>query len=1216
MLAGGVTGFQPSLKVLATSDSNAVAASDVGALPGGAVVDPLGVRWLAACRVQNCGQVLVGTLRLYTAVMSACASCGEDSLGGARFCPGCGAPLPERGGGLTEERKVVTVLFCDLVDSTARADGTDPEDVQATLGPYHARLRTELERFGATVEKFIGDAVMAVFGTPVAHEDDAERGVRAGLRILTAIAELNEARPGLDLEVRIGVATGEGLVRLGARPELGQGMVVGDVVNTTARLQTAAPPGGVVVGELTHRLTADEFDYQALAPVTVKGKAGPFAVWQATGTRARIAAEVLAAPATPFVGRAEELAALRSALGRSVRERAVQLVTITGEPGVGKSRLVRELAGVADAATELISWRQGHCLPYGDGVTFWALGEIIKSQAGILESDDEAVARAKLTTAVEAVTAEDRAWLIARLGPLVGLSGETGAAAPAQEESFTAWRRFLEAAAAEHPLVVVVEDTHWADPALLSFLEHLVDWAEGVALLVVVTARPELYAHAPAWGGGKRNATTLALRPLADAETAQLLAVLLDAAVLPAGAQAALLERAGGNPLYAEQFVRLISEQGLLTRRGRVVELRRSEDLPLPETVTALIAARLDTLPTKHKQLLADAAVLGRVFWSGGLLALGERDAAEVRLALRELARAELIRRVPKSTVTGQDEYAFWHALVRDVAYRSLPRKARAARHLAAARWLEQLAGDRVADHAELLAHHYLTALERTREAGDQAGASALTAPTARYLVMAGDRSMELDLTVAAGQYGRAAGLLPVTDPSRPAVLVKSGRANVDRGQLAEAEDLYREAIAGFEAQHDVAGAGEATSRLAIVTIERGGTAEGGRLLERAISLLEQVPPSDALAEAYVSSGGYHALAGRPEDALAAAGKVLALGQLAPKLRTWALEARDLARVMLGDVNGIEDAREAVRVARSLEMPTALVYALGNLAEDEWVIEGPVAALASYRESWDVAQRHGALFDGTRLSAESVRPLFDLGEWNELLARSQQLRTVLEAQGASYTLAGMEPYRAAVLLWRGELSAARALTEGVLPTAREIADLQVLVPALAVAALAGQATGNHPAALELAGEYEAAVRARPGQAGWYWGWWFLADLVRICVAAGELDRAAALAGDAQPALLRHRLSVLTVGAVLAEARGEAHQAAALYAKAAHGWQAYGHVLEHAQALLGLGRCRLALAGPGTEQALTEARQLFVRLQATPLLAETDHWLGQAVAQTS
>jgi class 3 adenylate cyclase/tetratricopeptide (TPR) repeat protein len=1147
--------------------------------------------------------------------MSVCASCGEDSPARARFCPGCGAPLPEHGGGLTEERKVVTVLFCDLVGSTARADGADPEDVQATLDPYHARLRAELERFGATVEKFIGDAVMAVFGTPTAHEDDAERGVRAGLRILAAISELNDARPGLDLEVRIGIATGEGLVRLGVRPELGQGVVVGDVVNTAARLQTVAPPGGVVVGELTHRLTVDVVEYESLAPVTVKGKAGPLAVWQTTGTRARIAAEVLAAPATPFVGRAEELAALRSALGRTVRERAVQLVTITGEPGVGKSRLVRELFAVVDDAAELISWRQGHCLPYGDGVTFWALGEIIKAEAGILESDGEATALAKLTTAVEAVTAQDRAWLIARLGPLVGLTGDTGVS-PAQEESFTAWRRFLEAAAAERPLVVVVEDAHWADPALLGFLEHLVDWAEEVALLVVVTARPELYVHAPGWGGGKRNATTLALRPLADAETAQLLAALLDAAALPAQAQAALLERAGGNPLYAEQFVRLVTEQGLLTRRGRVVQLSRSQDLPLPDTVTALIAARLDTLAAGHKQLLADAAVLGRVFWSGGLLALGERDAAEVRLALRELARAELVRRVPNSTVTGQDEYAFWHALVRDVAYGSLPRKARAARHLAAARWLEQLAGDRVADHAEQLAHHYLTALERTREAGDQAGAGAIATPAVRYLVMAGDRSMQLDLKVAASHYDRAAGLLPPPHPDRPAILVKSGRANFERGQLAEAERLFREAIAGYQTRHDAAGAGEATCRLAAVTSDRGNTTEARRLLDHAISLLEQVPPGDALTEAYASSGFSYSQAGRPEQALAAAGKVLAAGQLAPKLRPRALVVRGLARLELGDAGGIEDAREAVRAARSLEMPTELALVLGNLAECEWLIEGPRGALASYRETWHLAQHHGALLLGTVFRAETLRALLDLGEWDELLARSQQLRPELQAQGANYMLAGMEPYRAAVLLWRGQPTTASALIEEVLPAAREIGELQVLVPALAVAALAAQASGNQAAALELASEYEAAVRATPGQAGWYWGWWFLADLVRVCVAAGALDRAAALAGDAQPAVLRHRLSILTARAVLAEAQGELREAAGRYAEAADGWKAYGHVVEHGQALLGLGRCRLALAEPGTEQALTEARQLFARLKATPLLAETDRWLGHAIAQTS
>ena len=475
---------------------------------------------------------------------------------------------------------------------------------------------------------------------------------------------------------------------------------------------------------------------------------------------------------------------------------------------------------------------------------------------------------------------------------------------------------------------------------------------------------------------------------------------------------------------------------------------------------------------------------------------------------------------------------------------------------------------------------------------------------------------MQLDMNAAANHYDRAAALLPATHPGRPAILVKAGRANLERGQLPEAEDLLREAIAGFETRRDVAGAGEATSRLAMVTAERGGTAESGRLLERAIFLLEQVPPGDALAEAYASSGMYYALAGRPGQALTAAGKALALAQPAPSLRTRALVARGTARVTLGDAGGIEDGREAARVARSLEMPAALALVLGNLAELEWLIEGPRGALATYQETWDLARRHGGMRLGTVFWAESLRPLLDLGDWDELLARLQQLRPVLEAQGASYSLAGMEPYRAAVLLWRGELTPARAVIEGALPAAREIADLQVLVPAQAVAALAEQASGSQPAALVLAGEYEAAVRARPGQVGWYWGWWFLADLVRVCVAAGELDRATALIGDAQPAVLRHRLSVLAARAALAEAQGRLGQAAALYAEAADGWDAYGHVLEHGQALLGLGRCRLALGEPGPEQPLAGARRLFARLKAAPLLAETDRWLVQVVAQTS
>src|SRR5918996_1339688 len=354
-----------------------------------------------------------------------CPRCGEENPEQARYCMACTEPLiaaaPAR-----EERKVVSVLFVDLVGFTAASEAADPEDVRARLQRYHARAKAQVERFGGTIEKFVGDAVMAVFGAPVAHEDDAERAVRAGLAILEAMEEL-------ELEARGAVNTGEAVVALEARPELGEGIVTGDVVNTAARLQSSAPPGG--------------------------------------------------------------------------------------EPGIGKSRLVAELRDHVDAQPELVYWRQGRCLPYGEGIALWAFGEIVKAQAGILESDDPEMAREKLAAAVEPLvpTAPEQAWIVGELARVVG----AGEGSVDREESFAAWRAFLESVAAQRPLVVVVEDLHWADPALLEFLEHLVDWSSGVPLLVLCTARPELHELHPTWSGGKRNATTISLSPLSGGDTAR-----------------------------------------------------------------------------------------------------------------------------------------------------------------------------------------------------------------------------------------------------------------------------------------------------------------------------------------------------------------------------------------------------------------------------------------------------------------------------------------------------------------------------------------------------------------------------------------------------------------------------------------------------------------------------------------------------------------------
>ena len=509
-----------------------------------------------------------------------CPSCGEENPERARFCLACGAPLGARA--LAEERKTVSVLFVDLVAFTARSDAADPEDVRATLQPYHERVREELGRFGGTVEKFVGDAVMAVFGAPVAHEDDAERAVRAGLRILEATDELG-------LEVRAAVASGEAVVQLGARPEAGEGIATGDVVNTASRLQGAAAPGTLVVGELTFRATRARIDYEELEPVELKGKSVRVPLWRALSARSRFGVDVEIGGSTLFVGRDHELALLRETYARVRRDETVQLVTLVGEPGVGKTRILRELAQWLDDQPDLVYWRQGRCLPYGEGITFWALGEIVKAQAGILESDTSDEAAAKLAAAVaDAVADADRDWVQARLAALVGSSE---AATASREETFTAWRTFLEGVAAARPLVMLVEDIHWADAALLEFLDHVLEWSTGVPLLVLCTARPELYDRHAGWGGGKRNSTTVGLAPLSQDETARLVASLLDRPVLPAETQAVLLERAGGNPLYAEEFARLLLDRGGL-----------DADTPVPETVQALIAARIGSRTRSNEE--------------------------------------------------------------------------------------------------------------------------------------------------------------------------------------------------------------------------------------------------------------------------------------------------------------------------------------------------------------------------------------------------------------------------------------------------------------------------------------------------------------------------------------------------------------------------------------------------------------------------------------
>jgi class 3 adenylate cyclase/tetratricopeptide (TPR) repeat protein len=1144
--------------------------------------------------------------------MPTCPACSTDIPNGFAFCGRCGARLADASVSATEERRVVTVLFCDLAGFTARSDGADPEDVRALLRPYHARLRHEIERHGGTLDKFIGDGVMAVFGAPVAHEDDPERAVRTALAMLAAVDELNERHPTLDLKVRIGITTGEAVVALDDRGDSER--VVGDVVNTASRLEGVAPVGGVVVGQPTFQLTSKIFNYQSLPPVQVKGKAKPLPIWRAHAARSRRGIDVDHAPTVVLVGREIELTLLTSVYERALAEGSVQLVTIVGEPGVGKTRLVRELRAIVDARPELVAWRQGRCLAYGEETSFWALGEVVKAQAGILASDNTAEAASKLGDAVAAVV-EDQAeqeWLMTRLTPLVGLTSLDGPLSqpPEQEEAFAAWRRLLEAIAAQRPLVMVLEDLHWADPALLAFAMHLVEWAAPVPMLIVCTARPEFYGSAPDWGGGLHNATTIALRPLSDVDTARLVAALLEQVVLPATLQARLLEQAGGNPLYAEEVCRLLAERGGLAREGRTLKLPMDPELALPDSLGALIAARLDTVDPEYRALLEDAAIVGTVFWAGALAAMGGRDPARVRLGLHELVRRDFIRRARNSSVAGEVEYAFWHVLTRDAAYARLPRAARARKHASAAAWIEQTAGERAADQAEVLAHHYETALQLARAADATEQIATYQASARHFVVLAGDRMMALDATRADAYYLRALRLMPPGDPQQAQVLAKAAQAAHHAGRLADADRAYEEAIASFRAGGDLRGAGTAEILRSDLLWFRGEPGRSRDACATAIELLEREPPSVATAIAYAEMVAKLVFMGRPTAAVEWADKAIALARQigADEARQWALQQRGLARCDLGDWDGIDDLRHAVELGLQLGLGRRSAMAYSNLADRVRLTEGPAAALTTFRAGLDLCRQRGIVDIGTFCQADLLQCLFDLGDWDELVETADEVIAWSDAQGGSYAIVLAESRKARVLAWRGEIAPASSLIGKALPRAREIADPQILGCAFPVAALIEHRQGNSIAAVRLVKELEQGIKDSPAT----YRASPLPDLVRVCLAAGELVLARRLLDglDVRATGLHHCLT--TARALLAEAQGDLKPAADLHAQAATGWSNYGSVPEHGQALLGLGRCLALLQDPQARDRLREARAIFARLGARPLVSESDEWLQRSL----
>jgi predicted ATPase len=745
---------------------------------------------------------------------------------------------------------------------------------------------------------------------------------------------------------------------------------------------------------------------------------------------------------------------LTDAFGRAREQRAPQLVTLVGVPGIGKSRLVYELSRVVDAEEELVFWRQGRSLPYGEGVTYWALAEMAKAHAGILESDSPEEAERKLAEAVAGLQSEDPEQLLEGLRPLLGL-GSAGEASGERSERFAAWRAFLEALAEQRPTVLVFEDLHWADDDLLDFVDHLVDWSTEVALLVVCTARPELLERRAGWGGGKPNALTISISPLSDDDTARLLGSLLERSVLPAEVQESLLARAGGNPLYAEQFARLLAEAG------------PDKELSLPENVQGIIAARLDGLSAAEKQLLQDAAVLGKVFWLGAACAVAGIDRDEGEARLHALERKEFVRRERRSSVGGEEEYGFRHVLVRDVAYGQIPRGARAERHERAAAWLEALG--RPEDHAEMLVHHFLEAIALRRASGGVE--SAELAERARLAARdAGDRALALGAFPAAARYYESAlELWPPDDDERPELLLVYARARVDDVTLDDT--VLAEAIEGFLRAGKIEQAAEAEARLGGVWLNRGDRDRALEHLERGRELVEQRGPSPAKAYVLQELARALMMAEELERAIELVSESLelaeALGLEATRSRD--LNTRGVARILNGDTGGLEDLERAVEIgaaAHSHEEASAAAnltwmhVRLGNLRQAGELHEQSVA----------IADRLGVTSFIRWQQVEHIFHCYWEGRWGEALTTADEYLADISDAPSHYMEGACRVARAAIWLARGRLD--EAVTEAHLATAlaRPAKDAQTINPALTLEALVLLAQGDRAAAAALADE--------------------------------------------------------------------------------------------------------------------------------------------------
>ena len=1141
--------------------------------------------------------------------MITCPSCGAENPEGAKFCNECGTPFAQAEA-RRKERKFATALFADLVGSTTLAEQEDPEVVQSVVGRTFDRLSEEIARFEGLLEKFMGDAVLAVFGVPRAHEDDAERAVRAALEMHAVLSELNrgfsaEGKP--TLEMRIGVEAGEVLVDLERASGPRDRMLTGDAVNTAARLQTSAEPGRIVVGPAVYASTKDVIEYRELPPLTLKGKAEPVPAWQALRIKARTRGErPRLGLESRLVGRDEELAVLKQTLRRVETEGRPALVTIVGPAGVGKSRLVAELEHYVEGLPQTVYWRRGRCLAYGN-TSYSAFADAIKAQCEIFEDDDAEVAGKKVEAAVRELFGDEE--VAPQVRALVGAGEARGVS---REDLFEAWRRFLERMAARYPLALVLDDIHWADAGLLDFIEHVADWAQG-PIVVIATARAELFETRPTWGGGKRNASSTYLDPLSETEGEEMLDDLLPGEIAPE-LRHAIVERSEGNPLYVEEIVRKLIDDGVLraTEASRWEVARSVEDVELPRSIQGLIAARLDGLPEDEKAVLQDAAVVGRVFWVGAVAELAGRSVGEVRDALGRLRVKELVLPHEPSSFSDEHEFSFRHNLIRDGAYDSLPKALRADKHAGVARWAERRAGDRADEIAELIATHQLEALGYLDELGETGERrTELERSAFAWTVAAGQRTAAVWQRSEATRWFREAERLADALALSPSELVVLRRAHVTASwgtdPTGEGERVGRRALETFEALDDPVGVGWAQSRRVMPLLMMARHDEAEQAGRSAVATLEPLGEREELADALHYLGWFLWRRGNGNEAEPLLRRAVEIaGRVdSPLVRAEATQTLAVCLAQLGrSAESLEMIEEAYRLAKEVGEFTNLGRCYNNLPSIVADIGSDLPrAEAVLREGLELAQRAGAKGNEAWLTGSLGDILFELGHLEE--AEALQVRAVeLAVEVGDEPLHGMRlTALAAALLFRGKLDQAETVHRRSIPilNANPEPQSQIFIPE--VGAYLALARGDRAtAATELRAmvdqlrdlNMDAVPRA-------------FAELVRTLVREGRDHEAEGYRDLTEHGGSRKaRANAALVEGLLAAGPGERRR---LLAEGTAALAELGLRIEAARATVDLGRAMAAL-GEDPRPTLERARAILLECDARAWLFEVDDALAE------